>query len=200
VGRKLGKLKVELHLSSDARERKETYVVIRRYFVAVFSVVLFLNILERGDVEKEEAHVYRRQIEEIFDRKLRITSPWRMSFWYEILRRELENFKPPPDVTVYYDPKDRKLAFRLSVTDGFYKGEQFDFRVKVTESYPRDPPNVHVISPELYHPFIRECGLVETPILEPEHWNPKYHVIGDVILDIRNLFIDPLFLTSYFTL
>jgi len=200
VERKLRKLKIEVHISSDARARKETYVVVRRYFVGVFSAVLFLNNLERGDIEKEEALVYCNQIEEIFKRQLRIASPWRTSFWYEILRRELENFKPPLDVIVHYNPKDQKLAFRLSVTDGFYKGEHFDFRVKFTESYPCDPPNVHVISPEVYHPFIRECGLVESPILTPEHWSSKHHVIGDVILDIRNLFVDPLYLTSYCTL
>jgi len=202
VQRKIRKLNIEkqLHLSIDARGRKETYVILRRYFVSIFSVMLFLNNLERGDLGKKEALVYRRQIEDMFNFQLRITSPWKTSFWYERLQEELENFKPPPDITIFYNPKERNLKFRLVVTDGFYKDESIDFRVQVTESYPRDPPRVHMISLEIYHPFIRDCGLVQTPILTCEHWNTKCHVIGDVILDIRNLFMNPLFLTNYCTL
>jgi len=100
----------QLNLSFYARQRKETFVVLQRYFVPVFSAMLFLKNLERDGLGKEEANAYRQQIEDIFHRQLKIAPPWRTTaFWQERLQQDLQNFKPPPGITLTYTPKEKKI-------------------------------------------------------------------------------------------
>jgi len=203
VQRKLCKLNLvnQPRISSEiqALGLKEIFVMLRYNFVVLNSATLFLNYLEDPVFSKGEANCFRKQLEDIFYRKLYLASPWRPGLWKERLQQDLLYFKPPSDITVSYTPKECRVRFTMKLDDGFYKGERIDFLAQVSESYPYNPPVVHATCP-VYHPFITACGRVRSDLLSRERWKPNLHGMEHVILDVRRLFVDQSYLTSFFTL
>lgn len=58
----------------------------------------------------------------------------------------------------------------IFIRKGFYKDGKFKFDLSFTHEFPHKPPTLTFKSP-LFHPLVREDGLVDTDEMLGEEWN-----------------------------
>jgi len=183
-----------LHLSLTEMGSKEIFSVLHKHYKTLTQVVVLLKGM-RALPDRSSVEINCKQVEELFQEKLHVYSPWFTSVT-EKVDKELSTL--PQTSSCRWQLFGKVLGVKLYINEGFYAGERPHFRVHISDNYPHQAPNILCLS-TLYHPFINN-GVVQLSILRNDVWDPKMLTLKDVILELERLFTDPTFLTDHFTL
>jgi ubiquitin-conjugating enzyme E2 M len=106
------------------------------------------------------------------------------------VQKDISSLTLPKTCKLEYPDQDDLLNFDLIISpdEGFYKGGQFKFHIKVDHNYPHDPPKVKCET-RVYHPNIDLEGNVCLNILR-EDWKPVL-TIESIVLGLQFLFLEP---------
>eukprot|EP01126_Amoeba_proteus_P030556 TRINITY_DN3018_c0_g1_i5.p1 TRINITY_DN3018_c0_g1~~TRINITY_DN3018_c0_g1_i5.p1 ORF type:complete len:313 (-),score=26.34 TRINITY_DN3018_c0_g1_i5:70-1008(-) len=137
-------------------------------------------------------------VEVLFQTRLCVLSPWRSVPLEERVKKELEDIQW--NERRKWSLCGKVLGLYLFIRHGFYRGEKIHIHIHLGGDYPFSPPDVYMISKDLYHPFVSSLGRVHLTILENKGWDYRKYNLSNVILEIERLFTDQTFLTCHFTL
>ncbi|ORY06571.1 putative ubiquitin-conjugating enzyme E2 [Basidiobolus meristosporus CBS 931.73] len=106
------------------------------------------------------------------------------------VQKDLSELELPKTMEVTFPSPEDLLNFNLSIRpdEGFYKGGEFKFTIKINNNYPHEPPKIHCIQ-KIYHPNIDLDGNICLNILR-EDWKPVLN-INSVMIGLQYLFLEP---------
>ena len=108
---------------------------------------------------------------------------------YLRMQKDLNEIEWPNNVKLTYKSKElSELNIEMDVTNGYWKGGQYNFKFDIPKTYPIDAPKVLCVD-KIYHPNIDLEGHICVSVLKGG-WKPIY-TIQTIVFALLFLFSNP---------